>query len=298
MQKCRMSNWDNLQIILAVQRCGSIGKAARSMNLNYSTVHRRLSAYEETLGVKLFERSATGQVCTPAGLRICDVAARMEEELSEAERSVVGSHTDMEGELRITMSASIFQTLMAPILGAFSEHHPGIRLSLTFTRDISDLFRREADVAFRFSNNPPESLVGVRITNCAQSIYACVNYIETHPEPQDRHWIGWKDRSRRPSWVQNSSEPLAEIKHSALDNLAKQHMAANGMGMTMLPCFIGDQDPRLTRVPPKTVFRGRDLWVLTHEDIRKTSRVRTLLEFSREQLKSKSELLEGRLPEN
>jgi len=290
-----MYNWDNLQTVLAIQRCGSIGGAARAMGLNYSTINRRLSAYEEILGIKLFERTAVGQVCTAAGLRICSAAERMEGELVEAERSVVGNDANLEGELRVTLSTSLFHMLMAPILGAFSQRYPDIRLTLNFTRDINDLAKREADIAFRFSNNPPESLVGVRITNCARSVYASSDYLDANLEPQARHWIGWKDRNRRPSWVQNSSEPLAEIKHNALDNMAKQQMAAHGMGMAILPCFIGDQDKRLIRMPSGDVFAGLDLWILTHEDLRKTARVRALLEYSRDQLKAKSALLEGQL---
>lgn len=293
-----MSNWDNLQTVLAIRRCGSIGGAARSMRLNYSTVNRRLAAYEATLGIKLFESSAEGQTCTPAGLRICEAAERMEEELAEAERTVIGADANMAGELRISLSASFFQMLMAPILGAFSHHYPDIKITLNFTSDFSDLSKREADIAFRFSNNPPESLVGVRISNCAQSIYASPEYVDANPDPQTRHWIGKKDGSRSPSWVRNSSEPLAEIKHNVLDNVAKQHMAVQGMGMAMLPCFLADQDPRLVRLPPGKVLPGRDLWILTHEDIRKTARVRTLLEFSRDRLNSMSDLLEGLTPAN
>ena len=266
------------------------------MRLNYSTVNRRLAAYEATLGVKLFESSAEGQACTPAGLRICEAAERMEEELAEAERTVIGADANMEGELRVSMSASLFQMLMAPIFGAFSKRYPDIRITLNFTRDFSDLSKREADIAFRFSNNPPESLVGVRITNCAQSIYASPEYVDANSSPRSRHWIGKKDGARNPSWVRNSSEPFAEIKHNVLDNLAKQHMAVQGMGMTILPCFLGDQDTGLVRLPPAMVFPGRDLWILTHEDIRKTARVRSLLEFSRDRLNSMSDLLEGLTP--
>jgi len=291
-----MSDWDNLQTILAIRRSGSIGGAARAMRINYSTVNRRLSAYEEALGSKLFERTANGQICTLSGMRICDAAERMEETLAAAERSVIGSDANMEGELRITLSASLFQTLMAPIFSAFTKRHPDIGLTLNFTRDLSNLGKREADIAFRFSNNPPESLVGVRITNCAQSIYASRQYINANPDPKSRHWIGRKDGTRLPAWVRNSSEPAAAIKHNVLDNLAKQHMAVHGMGMTILPCFLGDQNPSLIRMPSASVFPGRDLWILTHEDIRKTAKVRALLEFSREQLKAKSDLLEGLLP--
>lgn len=291
-----MSDWDNLQFVLAVQRCGSIGAASRAMRLNYSTVHRRLGAYEEALGVKLFERSATGQVCTRAGLRICDAAERMEEELIDAERAVAGNDASLEGELRVTMPGSLFHALLAPVLGAFSERYNEIRLSLSLTSDISDLSKREADIAFRFSNNPPESLVGSRITNCAQCIYASPAYVVAHPAPDSRRWIGGNDRSRHPSWVKNSTEPSAGIRHNALDNMAKVQMAAHGMGMALLPCFLGDQDSRLVRVPAAHAIPGRDLWILTHEDMRKTARVRALLNHTRTSMKTMTSLLEGRLP--
>lgn len=288
-----MSDWDNLQTILAIRRSGSIGGAARAMRINYSTVNRRLATYESALGSKLFERSAKGQVCTIAGLRICDAAERMEETLAEAERSVIGSDANMEGELRVSLSTSLFQSLLGALFSAFAQRHPDIGLTLNFATDFSNLSNREADIAFRFSNNPPESLIGVRITNCAQSIYASPAYIAANPNPETRHWIGRKDGAGKPAWVRNSSEPTAEIKHNVFDNLAKQHMAVHSMGMAVLPCFLGDQNPDLMRIPPASTLPGRDLWILTHEDIRKTAKVRALLEFSREYLKSKSDILEG-----
>lgn len=295
MQNSTMSDWDNLQVILAIRRCGSIGGAARAMRLNYSTVNRRLSAYEDALGTKLFKRGAKGQTCTSAGVRICEAAERMETELADAERSVVGADANLEGELRVTMSSSLFHAVMGPVLGVFSEQYPEIRLTLSFTSNISDLAKREADIAFRFSNNPPESLVGTRIGNCAEAIYASPAYV-ANSTSENRLWIGWKDRSQHPGWVQNSAEPQARIHHNALDNMAKSLMAAEGMGMAMLPCFLGDQNPLLVRLRPRDTRKGRDLWILTHEDIRETARVRALMDFSREQLKSKAALLSGHEP--
>ncbi len=290
-----MVSWDNLRIVLAVRRNGSVAAAARALSVNYSTINRRLAAYEASLGVALFEKSPTGQVCTPYGVRICDVAERMEEELAAAERAVIGKDANLEGDIRITMPGSFFHTFLAPEIAAFAEAYPSIRLNLGFTSELRDLSKREADVAFRFSNNPPESLVGVRVVNSAKSIYASAQYLADHPDSCDRHWIGWKDRSRHPSWIQESSEREAQIKHHAFNDLAQLHMAAHGMGMTMLSCFIGDPDPRVIRVPPAKALRGRDLWILTHEDLRGTARVRALMTFMRDRLKKKASLFRGEL---
>jgi len=295
MQKCTMQDWDNMRIALAVRRNGSIAAAARALGVNYSTVNRRLASYEAALGAKLFERSATGQKCSPFGTRICDAAEQMEQTMLDAERAVVGKDALLQGELRVTMPANFFHTVLAPEIAAFASAFPDIRLSLTFTSDLSDLARREADVAFRFSNNPPETLVGVRIVHCAHAIYASPDYLAQHRDPQTRHWLGWKDRNRRPGWVLESSEPHATIKHHALNDLAQLQMAVHGMGMAVIACFLGDQEPRVVRVPPGKPQPGRDLWILTHEDLRNTARVRALVTFMLARLKQKAPLFEGKL---
>lgn len=288
-----MHNWDNLRIVLAIRRSGSVAAAARVLGVNYSTINRRLNAYETSLGVSLFEKSPTGQVCTRFGVRICEVAERMEEELAAAERAVIGKDANLEGEIRITMPGNFFHTFLAPEIAAFAKEYPGIRLSFGFTSELTNLSKREADVAFRFSNNPPETLVGLKIANCAKSIYASAEYLADHPESCDRHWIGWKERSRTPEWLLKSSEPNAQIKHHAHNDLAQLHMAAHGMGIAMLSCFVGDPDMRVIRVPPGKTLQGRDLWVLTHEDLRNTARIRALMTFMRGRLKKKTALFRG-----
>ncbi len=288
-----MVDWDNLRIVLAVRRAGSVAAAARALGVNYSTVNRRLAGYEAALGTKVFERTASGQLCTALGRQICDAAEQMEATLQAAERAVVGEDARVAGDLRVTMPGNLFHALLVADVAAFTRAHPDIRLNLSLTSELSDLARREADVALRFANNPPESLVGQRIANTAMGVYANPDYLAAHPDPATREWIGWRDASRRPPWVTRSSHPDAAIKHQVYNDWAQVRLAAQGWGLAMASCFLGDREPGVVRVPPGKATRGRDLWILTHQDLRQTGRVRAFMAFMRDVLRGYAPVLRG-----
>ena len=294
-----MNNWDDLRYFLAVARKGSIRGAAILLGVNHSTVSRRIDAFEKKLDVRLFERLPSGYFITQAGEEMLQSAERIEGEVNTINRRVIGRDMRLSGVLRVTLHDALAQKLLMPDLVAFSQAYPGIDLEILVSHSMANLSRREADIAIRISNDPPDTLVGRRILKLFTAIYASEDYLRHHDLDDGGcalTWTGWNDKVRDPQWVCQSPYPKAPARHRIFSPLTQLEAAKAGLGLSILPCFLGDTEPTLRRLPPATATPSRDIWILTHEDLRHTARVNKFVDFIAKAILAKRDLLEGRCP--
>lgn len=294
-----MKDWDDLRYFLAVARKGSIRAAAATLAVNHSTVSRRIDAFEDRANARLFERLPSGYVLTEAGEHILELVERIEADAVAVSRRLAGRDSELSGTLRVTLPNTIATRLIMPDLVSFSEEYPEIGLAIDVSLSMADLARREADVAIRVSNDPPGNLIGRRLVKYARWIYASEEYLARHDvasASERLEWIGWNDTVPSPQWVRESPYPDAVVRHRVPNTLAHLEAAKNSMGICMLPCFIGDTEPTLRRLPPGHAEPDREIWLLTHEDLRHTARVRRFMDFIANAILAKKDLLEGRCP--
>ena len=294
-----MKDWDDLRYFLAVARKRSVRGAAASLAVNHSTVSRRIDALEARANARLFDRRPSGYDLTEAGAHILDLVERIEADAVAVGRRLAGRDSELSGTLRIALPNTIATRLIMPDLAAFSEAYPEIDLAIDVSMSMADLARREADVAIRVSNDPPGNLVGRRLVKYARSIYASKEYLarcDGTGAPERLNWIGWDDKVANPQWVRESPYPDAAVRHRVPNTMAHLEAARNAMGICMLPCFIGDTEPALKRLPPGDAEPDREIWLLTHEDLRNTARVRRFKDFMAAAILAKKDLLEGRCP--
>jgi DNA-binding transcriptional LysR family regulator len=285
----RRVDWDAIRVVLAVARTGSFSRAARALAVDQTTVSRRIASVERTLQVRLFHRRPTGYVATPEAADVLAHAFRMEEEALALERRLLGRDTRLAGRLRVTVSDAVATYLLLPHLEAFRARYPEIALELIISNDALDLGTRAADVAVRVTLRPPETLIGRKVATVDYAVYATAAYLARHPDPSAAEvdavtWIGADDA---PPWVRRNF-PHARVALRVDSPLSLAAAARAGLGLTLLPCFIGAREPTLVRVA--TAFREPSwgLWVLSHPDLRATARVRVLRDFVVKILKAES----------
>ncbi|HQU69040.1 MAG TPA: LysR family transcriptional regulator [Albidovulum sp.] len=293
-------NWDDYRLFLAIAQTGTLSGAARLLGVTHSTVFRRLGSFEDRLGVRLFERLPSGYALTAAGEAMQQTATRIDDEIAAIRRQVTGQDQRLSGQVRITATDMLAIGLLPPHLAAFRAAWPGIDLELLVSDMRLDLTRREADVALRLGNPVQETLVGRRVGRLAFAIYASAA----------RHRAGIAEDLAHNDWIGFGSghAPLRQVLADWLPGLRPQFRtnsisaavaaARAGIGLAPLPCAIADPDPNLLRVVPFPGDFRLDLWLLTHEDLRQTARIRAFVDFIAEALAAQAGLLEGRRPRN
>jgi DNA-binding transcriptional LysR family regulator len=277
-------SWDDLRLILAVARQGTLSGAARLLGVTHSTVFRRLDALEQQIGVRLFERFRDGYAPTAAGESAAAVAARFADDVTGLERRLSGQDLRPSGTVRITTSHTLALAIVMPHLAALRAAHPQIEIELVASNEMANLTRREADVAIRPTPDPPETLIGRRVADMAYAIYAAPDYLSGHPDKTltEHRWIGYDDvlaTTVAARWL--SATVPAERFECRLDSVAIMREAARaGLGLALLPCYLGDGVAGLTRFGKKVLPQPRSaVWLLTHKDLRRTARIRAVMDF-------------------
>jgi DNA-binding transcriptional LysR family regulator len=287
-------NWDDLRLFLAVARSASLSEAGRRLGVSQPTVSRRLAAMEARLGVTLIQRTEAGHGLTSVGQEILGSVEGVEEEIANIGRRVHGRDQSVAGTVTITCTQVMADSYLSSRLRPFVAENPGIMLNLVCTLQHLSLTRRDADVAVRMTSKPPEGLVGRRLCSIAVGVYGAK--ADSVASLDKAEWIGWQDDSYNRMLIA-AKFPKAHIRHRTDDMQATAAMARAGLGLVVLPCYVGDLDPGLRRMVPEPADRHiLDLWVLTHSNIRRAARVRALTEYIADQISSDRDLFEGRRP--
>lgn len=291
-----MDHWDELRMFLAVAEGGTVRAAADALDVNHATVIRGISRLETKLNAKLFEKHASGYRLTEAGTDIVDLAAEMATASAQIEARVFGRDQDVSGPLRLTLPISFATDLLMPALADFMDTYPDIALEIIGSGAIANLGNREADIALRVVTGnamPPGNLYGMKLCEFYTGYYGRTDRLSD--ARRSMHWLLGQGEAIPSGW-----QPERGIRMSATPirfaEMRSQFEAARlGMGITLLPCFLGDAEPLLSRVPGGPVARVGDVWLLTQSETRQTRRVRLLCEHIRHAVQRCSDRLAGRV---
>lgn len=277
--------WDDLQIVLAISKTGSLSGASRILGVSHATVFRRLNDMERDLGVTLFQRGRNGYEATPIGDDLAGSAEAVENEILGAERRVAGQDLQLAGTIRITTTDTLFSGLLASVLADFRKRHPAIQLEVVISNQQQNLSKREADIAVRPTSSPPETLVGRQIGIIEQAVYGQKqrwHQLKSEmavSELESEQWIA-PDPSMGDIPMENwlaKNVPYGNCQYRIDSVLAMQTAVREGNGVAILPCYIGDNDDRLRRLTQPITELETGLWVLTHWDSKRVTRISQLM---------------------
>ncbi len=293
------ADWDDLRIMLGVWRGGSARRAGELVGMSHTSIARRIDALETRLGVRVFDRLPTGYTLTQDGEELIDAAQAIEATVNSAQLKLTGRDKRLSGVVRITTTDTIATYFLIPVLARFSELYPDIEFELMIGYRSLDLRKREADIAIRSVNKPPEHLIGHCVTSVAWSGYATRQYIESHDfsAAGNARWIGFGVRSASPSWVKHTHLPTLPVWGSFDDVPLQIEAVRQSMGIGYLPCYVGDPDQDMVRVLPGKAITRHGLWLLRHKDTRASARLRVFAEFVSEAFRTASTTFEGLGPD-
>lgn len=289
-------NWDDLKYFLAVCRKGSIRAAALELKVNHATVSRRINKFELLIGERLFERSAKGYLVTRAGKEILEEASNLEERLNTVTRKVAGKNAELSGDIRITVPELLAKDLLMPAIAEFCQLYPLINIEIIESTKPLNLANREADIAFRLCDKPPEYLIGRHLAHIHRACYIAKKHLPMINKQEwlaQQNWLGWSDTQRKPIGKIAQEYPKLTSKHKILSGILQMEACKNGMGIAILPCFCADIEPLIVRIPPYTSEGKYNLWLLSHPDMRKNVKVQTCVRFMTKYINQKKALIEG-----
>ncbi|MCJ8300111.1 MAG: LysR family transcriptional regulator [Pseudomonadales bacterium] len=295
----KVFEWDDLRIFLAILRGRSVRAAAKLMGVSHSTVSRRLQAMESQLGIKLFVRHPQGFILTEVGEAMVERAERVESEILSMEREIFGRDATLSGPIRISMPPLIAQYLIMPLIAEFSALYPEIQIEIDATYEIANLTRRNADIAIRFQAEPEGHLVGHRLADFANALYATPGYMAEHSftgENPTGQWINWLRDSSRGTlarWQADSVYANCQTRHYVADPSSQLQAVKAELGFAYLFCFMADQEPALMRMRQSEKFEFIPAWILTHPDLVSTERVRVCVRFLLDAIAKHQSLIQG-----
>lgn len=282
--------WDDLQYVLALARAGTLNGAAERLGVTHTTVGRRLRGLEEALGTRLFDRSPDGSVPTAAGHELVATAEAMQAAFDAGRARLLGRDARLAGPLRVATMDMLYLRHRAAFT-AFTAAQPDVTLTVLIGDDQVSLLRREAEVALRMSNAPPDYLIGRRIGRERFAVYGAVELVErigADTPLSGWPWIHWDERSAMSRWLDGwlaVNAPGAAIALRVdVPTAVLREVVASGVGVHFCAVADGDADPRLRRIGPVLDDVSRDVWLLTLPDLRGNARVRAFMDHMADRL--------------
>jgi DNA-binding transcriptional LysR family regulator len=256
-----MIDWDDVRFFLAVARGGSVRAAAEHLRVNHSTVLRRIAQLEERLGAHMFEKLPSGYRLTHAGEEVLEFADQMEASSNQLETRVFGRDQSVRGLLRVTLAPTLATHLLMPDFADFARLHPEVEVEILSSGEPVNLTNREADVAIRVVYDRsalPLNLHGLKGPELFGGVYMSRDLFAAWRAgaPGRIRWIV-KDKYD-PDWAREGEVHTTEVPFRITDAEAQIVAVRLGLGMTTLPCFVGDADPLLVRAPGTPPAQARD----------------------------------------
>jgi DNA-binding transcriptional LysR family regulator len=275
-------DWSDIEIFLAIARHGTLGAAARKLNLTQPTMGRRLRAFEAAVGQTLFQRTSDGFVLTDEGSAILGHAERIEEEALALRRSLAGQGRQLEGTLRLSSSDWFGTHVLSPVLADFSQVYPGIVVELITDSRLLSLSRREADLVFRITPFTESEVISRKLMHIDYALY--IRKGDDHPLrgdgtgarliTMDEAFGGMPDVA----WLKRVL-PNAGVAMRSNNRDVQATLCASGVGLAVLPRPLGDGIAAIEPVEMMEPPPGRDTWIGYHRDLKRLARLRALLDF-------------------
>ena len=280
------ANWNDLRYVLAVSRGRTLAAAARLLGVDSTTVARRLSVAQETLGTRLYQRLADGTLrLTVAGERAALHAERIEREIAAVGTALAGVGSAISGTVRVTSVPIVVNHILVPAAPALLERHPGLQLEFVAdARDLS-LTRREADLALRLARPKTGGtrVIARRVGALRYDVYAA-----RHSARDARRlpWITYDEGMNhlpQARWIaaaaDRNDEAIAAVHVNDSEGVLEAVIA--GLGRSLLPCVVADRDSRLRKLgarhgPPALT---RELWLLAHSELRRLGRIEAVVDW-------------------
>lgn len=275
-------DWNRARAFLVTAEEGSLSAAARALNMAQPTLGRQVAAIEEELGITLFERVGRGLELTEAGARLLVHARAMGDAAQSLALAATGQSETVEGHVAISATELYSVWVLPRVVRHLRNIAPGITIEIVSSNEISDLKRREADIAIRNTRPKDPDLIGKLLGNDTGTFFASPCYLEKLgpvsclADLAKAEFIGFGESQEFLDAMQRFGVPVTETSFPtrSASHTAHWDLAKAGLGIGIGPCAMGDSDPGLRRVLPAEPLFEYPVWLVAHRELRTNPRVR------------------------
>ncbi len=280
-------DWHLIRSFLAALDAGSLLGAARVLKTSQPTVGRHVAELESQLGVVLFERTGRGLQPTAVALNLADSARAMEAGALQLSRRLSNAQAQVQGTVRITASQPVAYHLLPPILANMRLELPEIQIELVSSNEVSNLLRREADIAVRMVNPDQNTLIAKKLGQVSVGVYAHKKYVARYGAPQlpedlmQHALIGYDADEIMIRGFANYGQTLSKESFALRsDDLIVQWQALQaGCGIGFVADYMGRSQPDLVKLLPMLVIPPLPMWLAVHREIRSSQRIRAVFDY-------------------
>jgi DNA-binding transcriptional LysR family regulator len=285
-------DWNDLRSFLAVARSGRLTAAAQRLQVDHTTLSRRISALEHALKAKLFDRSPSGYTLTEQGRRLLPTAEEIERLAMAAREAIGGSAASVEGQVRIGAPEGFGSYFLAPRIAALKALHPDLVVQLVAATAVFSLSKRDADIVVSVSRPPAGRLIVSKLTDYDLGLYAAPAYLEAHAAIRSAadlsahsfvSYIGELLHFPELDFLQHVA-PNGATSVESSNLLAQLRATLAGAGLCVLPAFLAGEEKGLMRVLPDEVSLTRSLWLIVHQDLAELARIKAVMRFIKEEV--------------
>ncbi|MEM7294587.1 MAG: LysR family transcriptional regulator [Pseudomonadota bacterium] len=270
--------WGDLRFVLSVARNLSFAAAARILQVNETTVARRIARIEKTLQARMFERATGRAIPTPAGQQVVDCAEKIESLIDQSQGRIAGRDSEAVGQVRLTAVPQLINRVLVPQLTTLSDRHPGLHLALIASHRNLSLTQREADIALRLARPSNDARM---LTRKLGVIHYSV-YARKERASSRLRWIGFDENMvelPHAHWINKQCERENEIPVLVLNDAQAVYEAVlSGVGKSLLPDIVAQGNSVLVRVGDAPVL-SRELWMMVHPRLRHLGRVNAVIQW-------------------
>ncbi len=279
-------DWNQLKAFLETAETGSLSAAARKLGLTQPTLSRQVAAIEQVMGVTLFERVGKSMALTPTGLDLLEHARAMGAAAEALSLAATGSSQAVRGVVSVSATDVVASVLLPPLVKKLHDQEPGITIDVIPSNALSDLLRREADIAIRHVKPEQPDLIARLVREATAHFYASESWVNAHGHPRSAEdaarlsFVGSDRSGQYLGYLRMHGLPLSEANFSCYADHSVAHWALvrQGMGIGVMMEEIALATPGMVRVLDDLPPVRFPIWLVTHRELRTSKRIRMVFD--------------------
>jgi len=292
-RRWKMYNWDDLKVFLEVSKTLNLSKAARTLEIDQTTVHRRILRFEKKTGKKLLKRVGQGYILTPWGEAISGKSKGLHNEIKKIDILLEDNLSEVFGTINVTTTNVIANVVLPPLLVKFHEKYPQLKLEMTVAEEFFDIYKREADLAIRSTDVVEPHEHAVKVGKGAWALYASKDYLKGKPKINSAKFfsdnifiLGSEQIANIKStkWLKTKiQEENISLKANSMEIIYASVKA--GLGIGLLPCVYKTMDKSLVELSEPDPKFSSPIWLITQEELTHSEKIKICLEYFQKELK-------------